>query len=150
MVMHWWKNRGPNWLKSAFINGLGALVTGVTTGVVLVAKFAQGAWITLLFIPLTIVFFAIVRRHYHSVKVLTTCKVPVDAAGLSQDPIAVIAIDRWSNITRQGIVINCTSSRRFSWVSASSHCRNVLRTNVRYCLLVILTSTSSPNPSMSH
>jgi amino acid transporter len=103
MVMHWRKNRGPNWLKSALVNGLGALVTGVTTGVVLVAKFAQGAWITLLFIPLTIVFFAVVRRHYHSVKVLTTCKVPVDAAGLSQYPIAVIAIDRWSNITRQGI-----------------------------------------------
>jgi len=103
MVMHWRKNRGPNWLKSALVNGLGALVTGVTTGVVLVAKFAQGAWITLLFIPLTIVFFAVVRRHYHAVKVLTTCKVPVDAAGLSQYPIAVIAIDRWSNITRQGI-----------------------------------------------
>src|SRR5260370_38832173 len=34
---------------------------------------------------------------------LTTCKVRVDAAGLSQHPIAVIAIDRWSNITRQGI-----------------------------------------------
>jgi len=30
---------------------------------------------------------------------LTTCKVPVDAAGLSQHPIAVIAIDRWSNVT---------------------------------------------------
>jgi len=103
MVMHWRKNRGPNWMKSALVNGLGALVTGITTGVVLVAKFTQGAWITLLFIPLTIVFFAAVRRHYHAVKVLTTCKVPVDAAGLSQHPIAVIAVDRWSNITRQGI-----------------------------------------------
>ena len=103
MVMHWRKNRGPHWLKSALVNGFGALVTGTTTGVVLVAKFVEGAWITLLFIPLTIVFFAIVRRHYHSVKLLTTCKVPVDAAGLSQHPIAVIAIDRWSNITRQGI-----------------------------------------------
>jgi hypothetical protein len=61
------------------------------------------AWITLLFIPLTIVFFTLVRRHYHSVKLLTTCKVPVEAAGLSQHPIAIIAIDRWSNITRQGI-----------------------------------------------
>jgi len=103
MVMHWRKNRGPNWLKSALVNGLGALVTGITTGVVLVAKFVEGAWITLLFIPLTIVFFTLVRRHYHSVKLLTTCKVPVDAAGLSQHPIAVIAIDRWSNVTRQGI-----------------------------------------------
>ena len=103
MVMHWRKNRGPNWLKSALVNGLGALVTGITTGVVLVAKFVEGAWITLLFIPLTIAFFTLVRRHYHSVKLLTTCKVPVDAAGLSQHPIAVIAIDRWSNVTRQGI-----------------------------------------------
>jgi amino acid transporter len=103
MVMHWLKNRGSNWRKSALVNGLGALVTGITTGVVLIAKFVEGAWITLLFIPLTIVFFAIVRRHYHSVKMLTTCKVPVDAAGLSQHPIAVVAVDRWSNITRQGI-----------------------------------------------
>jgi amino acid transporter len=103
MVMHWRKNRGPNWLKSALMNGLGALVTGITTGVVLVAKFVEGAWITLLFVPLTIVFFVLVRRHYHSVKLITNCKVPVDVAGLSQHPIAVIAIDRWSNITRQGI-----------------------------------------------
>jgi len=103
MVMHWRKHRGPNWLKSAFVNGLGALVTGVTTCVVLAAKFVEGAWITLLFIPLTIFFFSLVRRHYHSVKLLTSCKLPVDAAGLNQPPIAVIVIDRWSNITRQGI-----------------------------------------------
>src|ERR1019366_2521811 len=88
---------------SALVNGFGALVTGITVVIVLVAKFAEGAWITLLFIPLTIVFFTAVRRHYHSVKILTTCKVPVHAASLSQPPIVVIAIDRWSNITRRGI-----------------------------------------------
>ena len=103
MVMHWRKNRGPHWLKSAAVNGFGALVTGITTLVVLVAKFAEGAWITLLFVPLTIVLFALVRRHYHEVKLLTLCKVPVDAVGLDRPPIAVIAIDRWSTISRQGI-----------------------------------------------
>jgi amino acid transporter len=103
MVRHWWKKRGPNWLKSALVNGLGAFVTGITTMVVLVAKFAEGAWITLLFIPLTIVLFTTVHRHYHFVKVITICKDPVDVAGLSQHPIAVIAIDRWSSVTRQGI-----------------------------------------------
>src|SRR6202041_3203761 len=103
MVMHWFKNRGPSWLKSALVNGLGALVTGITTCVVLVAKFVEGAWITLLFIPLTITLFTVVRRHYHAVKLLTSCRVPVDVAGLSQPPIAVIVIDRWSNITRLGI-----------------------------------------------
>jgi amino acid transporter len=103
MVMHWRKNRGRHWRKSALVNGLGALVTGITTVVVLGAKFLEGAWITLLFIPSTIVMFSLVRRHYHSVKVLTTCKVPVNVADLSKHPIAVVTIDRWSNITRQGI-----------------------------------------------
>jgi amino acid transporter len=103
MVMHWRKNRGPHWLKSALVNGFGALVTGITVVVVLVVKFIEGAWITLLFIPLTIVFFTAVRRHYHSLKILTTCRVPVHAASLGQAPIVIIPIDRWSNITRQGI-----------------------------------------------
>jgi amino acid transporter len=103
MVRHWWKNRGPHWRRKVFVNGLGGSVTGLTVVIVLVAKFRQGAWITLLFIPLTIVIFVLVRRHYHSVRVLTACKDPVDVAGLSRPPIAVIVIDRWSSITRQGI-----------------------------------------------
>ena len=102
MVMHWWRKRGAHWMKSALVNGLGAFVTGVTVIVVLVAKFVEGAWITLLFIPLTIVFFAAVRRHYHAVKVLTTCRVPVHP-NPGQSPIVLIPVDRWSNITRQGI-----------------------------------------------
>jgi amino acid transporter len=103
MVMHWWKKRGAHWRKSALVNGFGAFVTGVTVLVVLVAKFVGGAWITVLFIPLTILLFSAVRRHYHSVKLLTTCMVPVRAETLNQPPIVVIPIDRWSNITRQGI-----------------------------------------------
>ena len=103
MVMHWRRERGPGWVRSALVNGLGALVTGITVIVVLVAKFVDGAWITLLFIPLTILLFTVVRRHYHEVKVRTTCKVPVDAARSCQPPIAVVPMDRWSNITRQGI-----------------------------------------------
>ena len=103
MVVHWSKNRGPHWVKSALVNGLGAFVTGITVIVVLVAKFAQGAWITLLFIPLTIAFFVAVRRHYHFVSMRTSCPEPVDPARLTQPPIAVVPIDRWSIITRQGL-----------------------------------------------
>jgi amino acid transporter len=103
MVMHWLRHRGHQWFKSALVNGLGATVTGITTAVVLITKFAEGAWITLLFIPLTIAFFVLVRRHYHYVKTTTTCRTPIDVARLSQPPIVVIAIERWSNISRQGI-----------------------------------------------
>src|SRR5271169_3042793 len=90
MVMHWWKNRGPHWRRKVMVNGLGGFVTGLTVLIVLVAKFRQGAWITLVFIPLTIVFFVLVRRHYHSIRVVTACKDPVDVAGLSRPPIAVV------------------------------------------------------------
>jgi amino acid transporter len=103
MVMHWRKKRGPHWLKSALVNGLGALVTGITVIVVLIAKFAEGAWITLLFIPMTIVLFIEVRRHYHSIKMLTACRLPVCADALNQPPIVIIPVERWSHITRQGI-----------------------------------------------
>ena len=103
MVMHWRKNRGPHWLKSAFVNGFGALVTGITVMVVLVAKFVEGAWITLLFIPLTMALFIWVRRHYHSLKMLTSCRIPVQTARLGQPPIVVIPIEHWSNISRLGI-----------------------------------------------
>lgn len=103
MVMHWRNNRGRHWLKSAFVNGLGAIVTGITVVVVLIAKFVEGAWITLLFIPLTIAFFTAVRRHYHSIKMLTSCRVPVHMAAIEQPPVVVIPIEHWSNIARQGI-----------------------------------------------
>jgi amino acid transporter len=103
MVVHWRKNRGPHWLKSACVNGLGAFVTGITVIVVLVAKFVEGAWITLLFIPLTMVLFRAVRRHYHSVKLMSACNVPVRAASLSESPIVVVPVDSWSDITRRGI-----------------------------------------------
>jgi hypothetical protein len=103
MVMHWRKKRGPHWLKSALVNGLGSLTTGTTTLVVLLAKFVEGAWITLLFIPSTIALFISIRRHYHWEKVRTFCRAPVDAAGLSEHPISVVVVDRWSSIARRGI-----------------------------------------------
>ncbi len=103
MVMHWRKNRGPHWLKSALVNGLGGFVTGITVIVVLVAKFAEGAWITVIFIPLLIFFFRVVRRHYHMISVATSCLVPVAPANHNAPPIAVVPIDHWSSICKQAL-----------------------------------------------
>jgi amino acid transporter len=103
MVRHWYKKRGAHWRKSAFVNGVGAFVTGITVCVVLVAKFAVGAWITLLFIPLLVVFFGFVRRHYHYVRARTFCMEPVSPANHAAPPIAVVPIDHWSRISKQAI-----------------------------------------------
>jgi len=83
----------PHWLKSALVNGLGGLVTGITVLVVLVAKFAEGAWITVIFIPLLIFLFRVVRRHYHMVRVATSCAAPVVPVNKGAPPIAVVPIE---------------------------------------------------------
>lgn len=103
MVVHWRKNRGPHSVKSAMVNGLGGLVTGITVVVVLVAKFVEGAWITLLFIPLLMLFFRTVRRHYHAVVVATTTSAAVVPAEHGQPPFVVLPVDRWSRILKQAL-----------------------------------------------
>jgi amino acid transporter len=103
MVVHWNKHREPGWVHRALVNGIGSFVTGITVVVVLIAKFAEGAWITLLFIPLTILFFRRIRLHYHRVAMITSCKIPVSAATLKEKPLVVIPVERWSDITKRGI-----------------------------------------------
>jgi amino acid transporter len=103
MVVHWRKNRGPHWLKSALVNGLGGFVTGITVMVVLVAKFAEGAWITVIFIPLLIVLFRTVRRHYHMVSVATSCAAPAVPAKETSHPIVVVPFEHWSHISKQAL-----------------------------------------------
>src|SRR6266478_3647356 len=103
MVVHWFKNRGPHWLKSALVNGLGGFVTGITVIVVLVAKFAEGAWITVIFIPFLIFLFRVVHRHYHMVSVATSCPAPVVPANEAAHPIVVVPFEHWSQISKQAL-----------------------------------------------
>ncbi len=67
MVIHWWRERGQHWKIKATANGVGALATGTTLMIVAVSKFTEGAWITILIIPLLVVLFLVIRRHYRLV-----------------------------------------------------------------------------------
>jgi amino acid transporter len=67
MVIHWRQSKEAGWKTSAFINGFGALVTGVVLIVVTVTKTLEGAWIVLLLIPAIVMVFKATRRHYDKV-----------------------------------------------------------------------------------
>jgi amino acid transporter len=67
MVIHWLRTKEPGWKTSAFINGFGALVTGVVLVIVAVTKTFEGAWIVLLLIPSIVMAFIATRRHYDHV-----------------------------------------------------------------------------------
>jgi amino acid transporter len=68
MVVHWIKEGGPASYSKALINGLGAIATGVALVVVAYSKFAEGAWITVLLIPLIVMIFMRVHAHYAEVR----------------------------------------------------------------------------------
>lgn len=67
MVVHWWKEKGRGWVSKALVNGLGALITAVVTGVLLVSKFTHGAWLVVLTIPILVAIFLRIRTHYNHV-----------------------------------------------------------------------------------
>ncbi len=67
MVVHWWRERSPGWVAKAALNGLGAAATGVALLVIGASKFAGGAWIVILLLPLMVLLFRAVRRHYAEV-----------------------------------------------------------------------------------
>ncbi|WP_315073027.1 APC family permease [uncultured Clostridium sp.] len=67
MVNHWRKERDKGWVKRAFINGFGALVTTLTTIIILVEKFSEGAFIVVILIPIIILIQLKVKKHYDKV-----------------------------------------------------------------------------------
>jgi hypothetical protein len=71
MVRRWrrLRNEVPGWRRRAFINGIGAITTGVVAVEVAAAKFALGAWIVLILIPLLVAMMLFIERQYRSVSV---------------------------------------------------------------------------------
>ena len=100
MVMHW-KRQGGATLRM-WVNGIGAVATGITALVVLVAKFVEGAWITALLIVAMIVLMRAVHLHYVHVAKEIDLDRPIVPAEV-QEPIVVLPIDRWSRISEKAL-----------------------------------------------
>jgi amino acid transporter len=67
MVRYWRRVRDPGWHYRALVNGVGATATGVVAVIVIVTKFAAGAWLVTVAIPLLVLVFYGIRRHYRGI-----------------------------------------------------------------------------------
>jgi amino acid transporter len=104
MVVHWKRIGGA--ARSLIVNGVGGTATAVTAGVVLVAKFTEGAWITLLLIPSLMLLMWSVKRHYNRVQQEIGKEGPIDAGDL-HPPLVVVPIERWDAVSEKAL--------RFAW-----------------------------------
>ena len=83
MVRRWRRLRTKGWQTSLFFNALGALATGIVVLIIAVSKFDNGGdigfslgpihprygvWIVLMLVPLMVVFFLRISRHYEALK----------------------------------------------------------------------------------
>jgi amino acid transporter len=102
MVVHWRRHGGPGWVRHALVNGIGAVATGITLLIVLLAKFVEGAWVVALLVPLLILAMVIVHRHYMRVSRETAEPKPLSVDDL-KPPLVIIPLDRWSRISEKGL-----------------------------------------------
>jgi hypothetical protein len=64
MVVHWRRDRSDGWRRSIAINGVGAVATGIVAIVFAVAKFALGAWLIVIIIPILVGGMLLIGRQY--------------------------------------------------------------------------------------
>jgi amino acid transporter len=67
MVVHHFKEKEQGWRFGAVVNGVGAVATLIVTLIVGITKFAIGAWVPIVVVPLIILLFKAIKRHYVAV-----------------------------------------------------------------------------------
>ena len=109
MVAHWKRNPGRGARQSMLINGVGALTTGITVGIVLSAKFMEGAWVVVILMPAMLVLMVGVHRHYRRVCVETLPKAHF-LQGHPRPPIVIMPVSRWSSVAQKALRFALTLS----------------------------------------
>jgi amino acid transporter len=109
MVAHWRRQKGRQARTSMVVNLTGAIATGITLLIVAVAKFTEGAWITLLLIPILISVMLAIRRHYRNVSKEVCSPGPLDIKELRK-PIVVVPIEDWNTVAKKALKFALTLS----------------------------------------
>ena len=107
MVVHWY--RQGNARGRMLVNGIGAVATGITLLVVLVAKFLDGAWVTAILIPVLILIMSFVRKHYEQTARETANPEPLRVESL-RPPRVILPVDKWNRISEKGLRFALTLS----------------------------------------
>src|SRR6266536_72272 len=97
MVLHWWRLRREHkgWRRSMIINGLGAVTTLIVALVIATTKFLEGAWIVVILIPLLVLMFLAISRHYNRVEHERISDIPIHPQDIRHRVIVPIAgLDR--------------------------------------------------------
>lgn len=110
MVAHWRRVRGKGATRSMLINGLGALATGATVIVVIIAKFTEGAWMTVIMIPAILALMYRVRRHYDRVFSEIATRTPLEPVN-PLHPLIAVTLQNWTRVAKEALRVAMSLSK---------------------------------------
>src|SRR6185312_9038499 len=84
------------------INGVGAAATSVALLIIVVAKFSEGAWITLLVIPATILVLRMVKRYYVRLDAQLREERQLNLRN-REPPLVLVATAGWNKLTDRAL-----------------------------------------------
>ena len=84
------------------INATGAVATGASLAVILVAKFVEGAWITVLIIPFVLALLKLTKRYYTQIEQQLREAGPITLGGVSP-PIVIVPIREWNRLAERAV-----------------------------------------------
>ncbi len=113
MVAHWRRVGGKGARRSMLINALGAVATGLTVLIVIVAKFTEGAWITVIAIPTLLALMFGVHRHYKKVHGEIDVQSPLETAR-ERSPLIVIPMTGWTKVGKEALRFAMTLSEEIT------------------------------------
>jgi len=102
MVAYWRRKRGKSAREKLIFNALGATCTSVALVIIVVAKFVQGAWITLIVGPGLVWLCWKIRGHYQSIAREVDQPVKLQTGKL-RPPVVIIPIDTWNRVTERAL-----------------------------------------------
>ena len=70
MVRHWWQVRHQvrNWLRKLSVNGVALILDVFILMTVVIIKFHEGGWITLVITGILVSFVLLIKRHYNNIR----------------------------------------------------------------------------------
>lgn len=103
MATHWLRAQTRDTIRLV-INGSGALATMAALVIILIAKFEDGAWLTIVIIPATLVLLRIINRYYANLdrQLLQPVERRLDLSTQSP-PLVVIPISRWDRVSQNAL-----------------------------------------------
>jgi hypothetical protein len=103
LVRRWRRLRNPGWRVSMAINSFGAVVTGTVLIVVAVTKFALGAWMVMILIPVIVALLYAINRHYQTTQDALVISGPEQRVPVYAAPVVIVPIARLDRAALQAL-----------------------------------------------